>query len=325
LKVQRSIETFIEGTYASPVEVLVMSLTKRALFHKRGEPEESASKVIRQIISGERTIQAKGDPIVLLANNILTVRIPNFSDENDEYVRHMAHYLSWAITLLQVKKENLRFIRDSSLGIAVRLPSTINRITTNMLSSVHTSNGVFAGEVFQFGKVKANLVEILALIYELKRYSGKVRKSTVPLGSKSISVSQQILRETFNSKSGLNNPEIEGWPKQFVLNILGILTSYTNKNFPGAWIHALKVRNNVKTAEGLLQLSGYTPICVSTQKLKEVVFNRTTLINGKEKIILFDESKDLMGITHQEYRLAIVTCLPKLIDPLDLCLSYHLI
>jgi hypothetical protein len=166
-------------------------------------------------------------------------------------------------------------------------------------------------------------------------------------------VHQEVLRATFSEKSGIKGISDSTWAKRIFLAALSELVKVNFTGFPGQWIHSAKVKNGVKTTDGLLAKLGYVPIGISHHKLIDVLSHTVGRRDGrpsgddqtKEEAgrfgpILPEESSgeiralntkgdppEEMGF--QEYRTAVVLTLPylssrdpdlkgKLCDPLKI-------
>jgi hypothetical protein len=272
------------------------------------------------------TLKTK-EPIMVLTEassdekRTLTVRVPVVSRANTGQVDNLGAYLRFATALLNVKTENLRIVEDQRLGDSVLLPAKMNATMTGIIGAIKSPSGLFAGEIYKFDSgFKGNLVDILAAIRLLRTKSEVVRKRPQPTAPKAQKVhitSQAVLLEMFNEKAGLKDPALPQWSGLIIKSILSESTKMYFTGFPGVFFHSVKIHNETKSSDGVLNKLGYIPVVSSDQKLKEVILHDTNVkkINGKNIYeVLAIDGKEGRETDYREYRAAVALSLCK-IDP----------
>jgi hypothetical protein len=248
----------------------------------------------------------------------VTVRIPDVDDDNPGQIDNLGLVLDAIKTLLDVRTENLKIVKDSTLGRDFHLPAKLNRLLTNMIGAYHSRDADFSGVTYEFTtKLKANLVEILAAIKLLKDRTGKLRK--VP-GTKqksgliraTSSLSIEHLKEKFNKESGLKEPGVPAYCGSLITGMLSELVKINNDRFPGVFIHSLKKKNQVRTSDALIGMMGYKPIVVVHHKLMKVFLTKTVSINSKDTLVPknFTEGGSDNTLNFREYRAFVTLALP---------------
>jgi len=188
-----------------------------------------------------------------------------------------------------------------------------------MIGAFDHSLGLYAGEEYSFPSgFKGNLVEILGAIRILRLNLDVVRKRPQPSGKNAPRVhttSIGDLQDLFNEKFGLKRSDLPPWAISSLKAILSESTKSNQVFFPGGVIHAVRVRNTVRTADGVLAKLGYVPVVPQDQKLREVLLTRTCEKEDKDKakyIALVPDSEwKANGCSFVELRTAVTLSLGK--------------
>jgi hypothetical protein len=273
-------------------------------------------------------------PILVVSRNILAVRVPAVDKENPGQIDNLGKYLKWASLLLGLNKPTIRITYDSSLGKDILLPARLGRMMDNTIAAL-TLTASESGDKAEFKSgLKANLVELLAAIKLMRKYSGSLQRGVAAKGQKAQITTLEMLRASVNGRSGCNEHGVTGFPPQFVKAIFNEMTKPNSSSFPGQWIHSLKVSNGTKNNIGIVYRLGYETKCPNPQKVLQVV--RTGVREkapekeatqkpkgskkdpkGKKLEVYPLTSENIPnGISHREFRLAALCLLP-LIDPKD--------
>jgi hypothetical protein len=269
-----------------------------------------------------------------VTGDTLAVRIPAYDTENTGQTDALGKYLRWACALLGLKDPKVKLLPDSTLGNSIQLQARTERMidnTTAALSLPPSESGDRAE--FKTG-FKANLVELLATIKLMRKYSGSVQKGIAPKGKMITPITLDDLRKSVNGRAGLNEHGITPFTAIFVKSVFNELTKPQNDKFPGLWIHSLKASNGVKSNLGVVYKLGYECKVASTQKVISVIqgqvrekkpsdpkaakkASESTKDSDKKFEVITANSKTVPnGISHREFRLGAFLLLP-LIDPKD--------
>jgi len=247
----------------------------------------------------------------------LCIRVPDVK-ENEGAQTNLGHYLNFAVSVLGLKAENLKILKDPSCGQDCVLPSEINKFMNRMIQSSRTSTGVYDGDVYAFESgFKGNLPEILAAVRILRQHQEGLRPRPARKGQKPLPhTNPEILREMFNAKSGLKQPNLPVWGISLIKGVLAQAVKSTTKSFPGVWISAVKKRNGVPNSEGIAMKLGYVQVAPSMHKLRSVLDSEVFVDKTTKKVSLVkrDFQKEETTISHGEFRLATLMSLP-MIDP----------
>jgi len=250
---------------------------------------------------------------------VLCIRVPNIDANNTGQMKNLAYLTDITLDICNFKRENLRIMKDPSLGSDLKIPAQINNMLASMKASVHSSTGDYAGNVIQFHQgFKANLVEILAAIKLLRMKQDMLRKinmSKIPDNRKFSHINQTMLREKFNQMSGIMKPDTGEFLSMYLKYLFSFLTRYGQKRFPGIWINSLRKRNNVASNEALFAKMGYLVKGINAHKVLSVLFQ--TVKEAEDGTLRLTErfpknSED--DSTHPEFRAGVITLLP-LINP----------
>jgi hypothetical protein len=277
-------------------------LATSAWMYKMSGPIKDDAKLSKKLLKLVKKDITSTTPIVVKVTvqgkTRLAVRIPKIPEDSDGSKDNLGMLLKWAMLCLSIKEEDVLINEDSTLGDGVFSPAPITKLIQSMTGSLETSKGFFPGEVYTLPSgFKGNLVEVLAAIMLLRRNSEQLRKKPTPKGKKNLATTSEDLRELFNSKSGLNAPDLPKYTFMFIRSILAELVKTNNTTFPGAWIHAVKVRNDTKVSQGVISKLGYTPKIISAQKLDVVMHTETKV----SKVVKEDvSSKDDKGFVSKD-------------------------
>jgi hypothetical protein len=270
------------------------------------------------------------NPILVVAGNIVAVRVPSFDSENTGVVDNLGIYLRWVVTMLGVTDPKVKLLRDAKLGNVVQMPARVKRMIENTTAAL-TLPASETGERAEFKTgFKANLVELLAAIRLARKYAGTLQKGVPAKGSTLEPISVDMLRKSLNGRAGLNEHGIDPFVIQLVKAVFNEMTKPNFASFPGGWIHSLKVTNQVKNNIGLVYRLGYETKVPNVQKtlavIKTVAKTSEDISSqgktpaskkkqGKQRELFVRDAKNTPdGISHREFRLAVVLTLP-LIDP----------
>jgi hypothetical protein len=298
----------------------------------------SITETERLVKALERSAVDRDDPNrqnVLVSGNRLVVRVPDYDEENLGQLDNLGKYLRWGATVLGMKDPEVRTLKDPALGKSIPLPSRIERMMDNTIAALSLPPSE-SGEKAEFKTgFKANLVELLAAVQLMRRYTGVVQKGTAPKGHKSVQISLEDLRNSINSRSGLKEHGIIPFTAIYVKAIFNELTKPNSKRFPGKWLHSLKVTNGVKNNIGVIYKLGYEAKVANAQKVLNVlktgvrtkdsakkkgpngkVTEPKRLSNETQELFTLDEKSNPDGISHRDFRLGALLLLP-LIDPKD--------
>jgi hypothetical protein len=254
----------------------------------------------------------------------IVVRLPSFDEKNEGQLRNLVKILKWVLATLGYKENQLYKITDDKLGKTVALPAKIERMMDLFIFSFHSPVSTLERIDFGQGKLKANLVELIAALRVLKLHNHLIRKSR-----RDDTITQQMLRETFNVRAGLKETGTDPWLINLVKGVLAELTKVTQP-FPGSWIHTIRDANKVKSNIGLLGIMGWVPRVANPTKIQHILLSKTreeeTTVAPKQlkskavigtgtktkSTVLYrvDDANTPEGITHREFRLGASMLLP---------------
>jgi len=270
--------------------------------------------------------------IFLNLEDSVIVRIPDIPKTDQGHNDNLAKVLTFVLKMLKKNKSQLKILRDPELGKSCNLLAKIERNMDNLMASLSLPANN-AGEAVQFETgLKANLPEILAALRVARRNSGLTR--TTQLKAKSTRTTPEVLRRSINNRFGFEEAGADPWVCTILRYTMSEITSPLCSEFPGEWMHSLRVRNDTKSDIGILHLMGYKPIGISPIKVKKtlmsiLVHEKTLIPPRKEKgqtiigkgteverdvIKPLDEKTREQGTTYREYRTAVTSLLP-FIDP----------
>jgi len=287
-------------------------------------------KLERSLYKRDIRSKDKVKEIFTLTHDAVAVRVPDISDDNPGLISNLGRILSFILRTFNIKRENLRILKDPDVGKTFNLSAKIAR-NLDILESSLTMSANKAGEAYEFQTgLKANLPEILAALRVARRNSGLIRNAD--LKRKTIRTSPDILRKMFNMKFGFEEPSFDPWVVSLLKRVFNELVQSTNA-FPGEWMHSLRITNNTNNDVGIINLMGYEAINLAPIKVKSVlltlVVNERILVPPKsnkgkpvigqgtvtEREVLKPFSKDIQpNLDYREYRTAVVSLLP-FIDP----------
>jgi len=182
-----------------------------------------------------------------------------------------------------------------------------------MYAALSSPSGTMVGKLHRFPcGLELNPLSMLYCLKVIAKYGSLCNRS-------SKAVRPQDLRGAINTFCTFHQLGVDGTYGSYLLkSIFAILTSGRELYFPGNIVNSLKEQIKVSSTEALLHKLGYSPSCVSTDKVKYVVSlneRKRTPEGGPEKMVLctFLESKD-DTISHKDFSIAIKMAMP-LIDP----------
>jgi hypothetical protein len=200
-----------------------------------------------------------------------------------------------------VSAENIFICKDKDLGKTLLLDSVHKKLIEELTASAALASGGFPGEVIALGSYKGNLPAILASIHLLSRKQNFLRKRTPQKDQTVFVVTPQELRKAFNSRTGLTDKS-NSLSSMVLKSTLSIITSSTNRVFPGGWIVSNRALNMVKSDTGLIYKLGYSERCPDFHKL-DMVLKNTVSTNPKKELILKDQSgEDIKEWSYLEFR-----------------------
>jgi hypothetical protein len=327
------LEPLVISSSPEKAEELVTEIAdKVALFIISKSPKE-ATKLMQSIYIKKASAR-RAQPMFVLHNQTLSVRVPNVDPKNEGQILNLAKTLSFAMKLFKVPKEGLKIYRHSELGNSVHLLSKIER-TIDLLESALLLPASQAGDAIQFESgFKANLPEILAAIKVARRNSNLVRKTTPAKDRKVVVTTADILRKSFNIRSGFEESGADPWVVNFLRAILAEVTKPYTQHLPGDWMHSLRVRNETNSDVGIMAKMGWAGVSPAPIKVHKVLLTRvvkkktlvlpkstkgkTVIGRGteieKEELVPLSLEKFPEGMTFREYRAALTLVLP-LINP----------
>jgi hypothetical protein len=242
----------------------------------------------------------------------LAITVPDYELEDEDSAKVVVLLAGLCAALHKVPIDNLKFQKESKLGSGkLTISATYRKIVNELTVSARHPNGLYAGNVFEFGSFSANAVEIVAAMRLLNIKEEFLRKQKFPKDSNKSSVSFNKLQETFNTHFGLKGQGEQSYVIRFIKATLNSCIKLHNKGFPGGWINALRTRNKVKSDFALINLLGFTEKVPSNHKLLKVIFDTVDdEPNGKKRIV--NLTQDKRSFLHQEFRTAVALTLPRL-------------
>jgi hypothetical protein len=276
-----------------------------------------AKQLSKVELAKERTAQYKVLTLMHINGVItLSVRCPDFDQNNNGQVDNLAHLFRFAMCMLGLNENQIRLVSDPTLGREILLPAKLVQVISGINQSSKTSKGNFAGDVYKYKSgIKANLVETLGAIRLLRTHIAQVKKkpgirkkdgSLVQFPSTTL----EDLKAQFNLAAGLTDPACPRYAKTFVLSILAECVKPTNSSFPGGFIHALKERNGVKNSEGVLTLMGHVSKAPSVFKIKQIFAHKVDKDLKSVNYYQFDDKDNPEEVSFSEFRAAACLTLP---------------
>jgi hypothetical protein len=289
----RAVKAFLQSqlqwTAALEAGPLVQSMWNKYFVWKAGtgiNPTSKLAKALSRLTLGVRTRL----PIIVVSRREaeapeLTVQVPLIPEDNQGQLDNLGHFLKFATRILGINADRVKLAPNANLGNSCLLPAFLANVMTSLIGAFDHSLGLFAGEEYSFPSgFKGNLAEILGAIRILRLNQDVVRKRPQPTGKNSPRVhttSLGDLQDLFNEKFGLKRSDLQPWAVSFLKAILSESTKSNQSFFPGGIIHAARVRNTVRTSDGILAKLGYVPVVPQDQKLREVLLTR--IIEKEEK------------------------------------------
>jgi len=317
----------LQSIFENPVALIASGLSKRlaykAFLWLKGSTIDVDRLVRRLNRVSPDSITGTNNHLVLVnvrGKRLVTVRVPDLDKQNTGQIDNLGLVLDAIKTCLNLSSENIKIVYDETLGRDFFLPAPISRTLTSMIGSCHSKDGTFSGPIFEFKtKLKANLVEILAAMKLLKDRSGKLKsmprqRDKAGKFSPRPILNLEDLKSKFNEESGLKTPGLPGYVTGIVMGLLSELVKVTNTEFPGVWIHSLKMRNNTTSSDRVVALMGYRPIVATPHKVLKVFLTGTAKQGNREVLRPYDltKSDEDNSPDYREYRAAIALTLPLL-------------
>jgi hypothetical protein len=327
-------ERVFNWTAALELSSITTHISNKLIVHLNGKSATGIDRLAKALVELSTNKESQL-PIVVLAHveseRVITVRVPMINTDNHGQMDNLGFFLKFGQKILGIKASNIRVVPDKDVGEEVLLPTNLNKTLTNVMGSVETSKGLYAGEVQKYPTgFEGNLVELLGAIKILKENITSVRKKPGRKDKagkmhKSPVVTLNDLQERVNVLLNLKQEGMAPWIVHYLKAVLGECTKYTSTFFPGCFKHAVKERNKVSTNEGILAKLGYVSVVPPTQKLRATILsrvkvtsvekdgkksNRYSILEWSEK-----ENSEFTQTDFTEFRAGVCTLLPK-IEPL---------
>jgi hypothetical protein len=250
----------------------------------------------------------------LLTNNDkelwVSVRIPSIDFTQEPGKSHLDALLTLIHYGFGVAVDHIRVIRDPDMGPTLSFEPGLLKVLDELSSSVAVPVSQ-SGNISQLGEYKGTLPGILASIHLLALKQSYVRRRTPLKGRKVTHVTLEMLKATFNARSGLGKSNTVS--AALMRAVLAEMTSSRNKRFPGAWIAQNRHLNTVKTDLALLFKMGYTEKVAHPHRLQQVLFNTVTLDpSGKRKVRSILKEEDEKHLSYPVFRAGTVMLARKL-------------
>jgi len=240
----------------------------------------------------------------------LSLRIPDVPVANEGAWQNLALLIKFACAITGADQSKVKVIADPSLGNVVNLPAFQQKLLNEISIAASHSQGLCTSEVYTIkGELKANPVEMLGILRVLNNDLHLCRRAPTRRGQTAMHLEPSEVREAYNQHCGLKTTS-GGWVVQFITESLKFAVS-TASRFPGAFVHAAKVRFGVKSNVALLHKMGWVPIIPAHVMANTVVYNKVFEKDGSKKL---GRLKDDAELDYVEHRTMIALCLPK-IDP----------
>jgi hypothetical protein len=262
----------------------------------------------------------------------LALRVPDIPRESTGSRDNLVKTVSFILEALHLDKNLVRIVRDPTLGTGFPLPARIER-NVDILRHAIRAGALNAGEVITFESgLKGTLPELLACLKAARRNSGLVRKAPAPRRGEIRYTSVELLRKTFNTRFGLDEPGLAPYMVELWKAIFNEVTSPLNSFFPSEWMHSARRRNNVSTDAGIIAKMGYVPTVANPAKVSQsllcrieektstvapaqrrgqVVIGQGTQVT-KEVVVDLNQQNAPQGLDYREFRTAVVLTLPSL-------------
>jgi len=309
----------VEITSAGVASGAIDRITKKLfLFIQNKESGNSElEKLLKTLQKSLRLSTSIIEQFYNAGESILVITVPEYNDEDEDTRKCLALLVGAALVLHQTKIENVRLVKDNSLGLGkVTITKSLSKLVADLSASAQNSTGLFAGDVYKFSSgVEFNLVEMVAAMRLLNHKQEFIRKRKFSKDSGKSSVSYNMLLETFNTSTGLKGSGEQSYAIRFIKAMMASCVKAHNKGFPGGWIHASRNRNKVKSDFALLNSLGWTEKCPSNHKMLEVLFNTVDLHDKKDpssKDRIVNITQDKRKFLFQEFRTAVALTLPRI-------------
>nr|USW07213.1 hypothetical protein [Erysiphe lesion-associated ormycovirus 4] len=273
--VKNTITNFVQVTDSLVVSGSIDRMAAKVLLFSLGKPAPRVGKLAK-LVKQVKLVDKYRVPIVSLyhVGNVprIVVRIPELSKEDSNSFESFSSIMSLLHYCTGVAVENMSYIMSDELGTSIRFEQVHIKLIDELTASASMPSGVFPGEVIKVGDYQCNLPSILASLHFLARKSAYLRKRSPQGKEKVYTVCSQELRNTFNSRTGLNDKS-KSYSTMLLKAALAVITSTTNRTFPGGWIKANRDINRVKSDNGLLYKLGYTEKIPYSNKILSVLNN----------------------------------------------------
>jgi hypothetical protein len=255
----------------------------------------------------------------------LVVRVPSYNNDDDNQKEIISKYLVWAMSMLSQTSDQVRILKDKSMGDSVYLSKKIEDAMDKTIASVHLEGSSLEKYTWNTG-LKADIPETIAALKMLRENSLKVTR----LSSKVKPLTANMLRENLNIRFGLNEPKVPAWTQRFVKAIINEMTKPLSPFMPGRFTANVKATNKKSSKMGILALMGYSAKALPYTKTLFLLKDRFTseivtqapgkgkVGSGKEvpRLVMkpYNEKTFPLGRNFREARLAIVMAMPY-VDP----------
>jgi hypothetical protein len=248
---------------------------------------------LKKLLKSSKVSEKYSSPLVQIYNLEggvkVVLRIPDLSDEDTlsknclESLATLLHYT------IGVASENILIQKDKELGKTLVFETVHNKLIDELTSSAAMRSGYFPGQILELGSYKGNLPCILASLHLLARKQNFLRKRTPQKDEKVVLVTSQELRTAFNTRTGLVDKS-NSFPAKILKSCLAVITSSSNKVFPGGWIVSNRELNKVKSDTGLVFKLGYAEKVPDYHKL-DMVLSYTTSVNPSNVITIRNQKE----------------------------------
>jgi hypothetical protein len=307
------VQKYIEVTTALKVSGAVTRIAMKVFLYANGEiaPQDGA---LAKLLKSNKIRETTKVPFIVLTTKdddiAVTLRIPAIDLDKEPSKGHLESLLTLVHYGLGVKTQNISIVRDPSMGPTLLFEAGLLKVIDELSASV-ASPVSQTGNISNLGEYKGTLPGILASIHLLALKSLSLRKRSVPKGKQVFTVNPEVLRKTFNTRTGLSN---SGTVSSSLLKaVLAEITSVSNRRFPGAWVSQNRALNNVKTDLALLFKMGYVEKVPHPHRLHQVLFSQGVATpSGKVQVKTFFKKEEKEHLSYPEFRAGTVMTCPKL-------------
>jgi hypothetical protein len=246
----------------------------------------------------------------------ITFLIPGISDDDSVSKRNIEGLATLAHYACGVPIENIFLMKDTTFGDEFTLDSQVQKLIDELSSSAASPTGAYPSGELSIGSYKGNLPCILSCLHMLNLKLTHLRRRTPKKGEKVSVVTPQELRNAFNLRSGLQKPSSFGI--RSVRALLAVITSASNKRFPGGWIRSNRLLNSVNTDLGLINILGYTEKLPYNHKLVSILETDTVEAKKGLKLRSRKNKEEFKEFSFIEYRSGVALTLPRITQKKDL-------